>query len=58
MRVRAALYVAQALEYCTLKGRALYHDLHAYRVLFDVVSEYLFSLGALLPSWDCHSQDI
>ncbi|KAM3261826.1 hypothetical protein ACQJBY_052488 [Aegilops geniculata] len=36
MRVRAALYVAQALEYCTLKGRALYHDLHAYRVLFDV----------------------
>lgn len=36
MRVRAALYVAQALEYCTNKGRALYHDLHAYRVLFDV----------------------
>lgn len=46
MRVRAALYVAQALEYCTNKGRALYHDLHAYRVLFDVVSLYLFSLVA------------
>ncbi|KAK1642806.1 hypothetical protein QYE76_060611 [Lolium multiflorum] len=36
MRVRAALYVAQALEYCSNKGRAIYHDLHAYRVLFDV----------------------
>ncbi|KAK7278367.1 hypothetical protein RJT34_23395 [Clitoria ternatea] len=24
-----------ALEYCTRKGRALYHDLNAYRVLFD-----------------------
>jgi hypothetical protein len=41
MRVRAAFYVAQALEYCSSKGRALYHDLHAYRVLFDVVSQYL-----------------
>jgi hypothetical protein len=38
MRMRAALYVAQALEYCSSKGRALYHDLHAYRVVFDVVS--------------------
>uniref|UniRef100_A0A0E0D8Y6 non-specific serine/threonine protein kinase n=1 Tax=Oryza meridionalis TaxID=40149 RepID=A0A0E0D8Y6_9ORYZ len=36
MRVRVAFYVAQALEYCSSKGRALYHDLHAYRVLFDV----------------------
>nr|CAB3492637.1 unnamed protein product [Digitaria exilis]CAB3497619.1 unnamed protein product [Digitaria exilis] len=36
MRMRAALYVAQALEYCSSKGRALYHDLHAYRVVFDV----------------------
>jgi hypothetical protein len=29
--------VAQALDYCSSKGRALYHDLHAYRVVFDVV---------------------
>ncbi|KAJ1292910.1 hypothetical protein BS78_01G026600 [Paspalum vaginatum] len=36
MRMRAALYVAQALDYCSSKGRALYHDLHAYRVVFDV----------------------
>lgn len=35
MRLRVALYLAQALEYCTSKGRALYHDLNAYRVLFD-----------------------
>ncbi|KAJ6832646.1 putative serine/threonine-protein kinase BSK3 [Iris pallida] len=35
MRIRVALYLAQALEYCANKGRALYHDLNAYRVLFD-----------------------
>ncbi|KAG6595365.1 Serine/threonine-protein kinase BSK6, partial [Cucurbita argyrosperma subsp. sororia] len=35
MRLRVALYLAQALEYCSAKGRALYHDLNAYRVLFD-----------------------
>ncbi|KAF1872440.1 hypothetical protein Lal_00016738 [Lupinus albus] len=35
MRLRVALYLAQALEYCTNKGRDLYHDLNAYRVLFD-----------------------
>ncbi|KAG5554040.1 hypothetical protein RHGRI_011793 [Rhododendron griersonianum] len=35
MRLRVALYLAQALEYCRSKGRAMYHDLNAYRVLFD-----------------------
>ncbi|KAK7295063.1 hypothetical protein RJT34_17966 [Clitoria ternatea] len=35
MRLRVALHLAQALEYCTSKGRTLYHDLNAYRVLFD-----------------------
>ncbi|KAI9117941.1 hypothetical protein K1719_011083 [Acacia pycnantha] len=35
MRLRVALYIAQALEYCASKGRALYHDLNAYRVLID-----------------------
>ncbi|XP_022882101.1 probable serine/threonine-protein kinase At5g41260 isoform X1 [Olea europaea var. sylvestris] len=35
MRLRVALYIAQALEYCTSKGRALYHDLNAYRIVFD-----------------------
>ncbi|RXH83317.1 hypothetical protein DVH24_005570 [Malus domestica] len=32
---RVALYLAQALDYCSSKGCALYHDLNAYRVLFD-----------------------
>ncbi|XP_027339940.1 serine/threonine-protein kinase BSK7-like [Abrus precatorius] len=35
MRMRVALHLAEALEYCTIKGRALYHDLNAYRVLYD-----------------------
>lgn len=35
MRLRVGLYLAQALEYCSSKGRSLYHDLNAYRVLFD-----------------------
>ncbi|KAK8683447.1 hypothetical protein V6N13_039508 [Hibiscus sabdariffa] len=35
MRLRVALYLAEALEYCSCKGRALYHDLNAYRILFD-----------------------
>ena len=38
MRLRVVLYLAEALEYCTSRGRALYHDLNAYRVLFDDVS--------------------
>lgn len=37
MRLRVAFYLAQALEYCTSKGRGLYHDLNAYRILFDQV---------------------
>ncbi|XP_019228168.1 PREDICTED: probable serine/threonine-protein kinase At5g41260 [Nicotiana attenuata] len=35
MRLRVAFYLSQALEYCSSKGRALYHDLNAYRILFD-----------------------
>ncbi|KAL6323190.1 hypothetical protein AAG906_027470 [Vitis piasezkii] len=35
MRLRVVLHLAQALEYCTGRGRALYHDLNAYRILFD-----------------------
>ncbi|CAN8253999.1 unnamed protein product [Cochlearia groenlandica] len=35
MRMRVALYVAEALEYCKQSGHKLYHDLNAYRVLFD-----------------------
>lgn len=35
MRLRVALCLAQALEYCSNRGRSLYHDLNAYRILFD-----------------------
>jgi hypothetical protein len=38
MRLRVVLYVVDALDYCISKGRDLYHDLNAYRVLFDDVS--------------------
>lgn len=37
MRLRVAFYLAQAMEYCSSKGRAIYHDLNAYRILFDQV---------------------
>ncbi|KAI3464712.1 hypothetical protein Pfo_021375 [Paulownia fortunei] len=35
MRLRVALYIAEALDYCSREDRPLYHDLNAYRVLFD-----------------------
>ncbi|KAK4787668.1 hypothetical protein SAY86_011501 [Trapa natans] len=35
MRLRVALHLAEALKYCTRKGRSLYHDLNAYRIVFD-----------------------
>uniref|UniRef100_A0A6N2K2C2 Protein kinase domain-containing protein n=1 Tax=Salix viminalis TaxID=40686 RepID=A0A6N2K2C2_SALVM len=35
MRLRVALYIAEALDYCSSEGHPLYHDLNAYRVLFD-----------------------
>ncbi|XP_041017755.1 serine/threonine-protein kinase BSK1-like [Juglans microcarpa x Juglans regia] len=35
MRLRVALYISEALDYCSTQGRPLYHDLNAYRVLFD-----------------------
>ncbi|PWA60508.1 tetratricopeptide-like helical domain-containing protein [Artemisia annua] len=35
MRLRVVMHLAEALEYCTNKGSAIYHDLNAYRVLFD-----------------------
>ncbi|KAI3442435.1 Protein kinase domain-containing protein [Psidium guajava] len=35
IRLRVALYIAEALDYCSNEGHPLYHDLNAYRVLFD-----------------------
>jgi BR-signaling kinase len=37
MRLRVALYIVQALDHCANNGLRLYHDLNAYRVLFDQV---------------------
>jgi BR-signaling kinase len=39
MRLRVAYNIAEALEYCSNEERPLYHDLNAYRVLFDEVSD-------------------
>ncbi|CAH1416170.1 unnamed protein product [Lactuca virosa] len=37
MRVRVAYHIAQALEHCNAENRKIYHDLNAYRVIFDEV---------------------
>lgn len=37
MRLRVAFHIAEALDYCSNEGRQLYHDLNAYRILFDEV---------------------
>ena len=37
MRLRVAYFIAEALDFCNRQGRQLYHDLNAYRVLFDEV---------------------
>lgn len=37
MRLRVALYIAEALDFCSTETRSLYHDMNAYRVLFDEV---------------------
>ncbi|KAH0777889.1 hypothetical protein KY290_009300 [Solanum tuberosum] len=50
MRLRVALYLAQALEYCTIKGRALYHDLNAYRILFDEEGDPRLSCFGLMKN--------
>lgn len=48
MRLRVALYISEALEYCSNEGRPLYHDLNAYRVLFDEVMLLSVNLGFML----------
>ncbi|PKA63126.1 putative serine/threonine-protein kinase [Apostasia shenzhenica] len=50
MRIRVALYLAQALEYCSSQGRALYHDLNAYRVLFDQAGNPRLSCFGLMKN--------
>ncbi|XP_078180638.1 serine/threonine-protein kinase BSK5-like isoform X3 [Carex rostrata] len=50
MRIRVALFLGQALDYCSSRGRALYHDLNAYRVLFDLDANPRLSCFGLMKN--------
>ncbi|GJT88337.1 serine/threonine-protein kinase BSK2-like protein [Tanacetum coccineum] len=53
MRVRVAYHIAQALEHCNAENRKIYHDLNAYRVLFDEDGDpRLSSFGLMKNSRD------
>ncbi|XP_047321406.1 serine/threonine-protein kinase BSK2 [Impatiens glandulifera] len=53
MRVRVAHYIAQALDHCNAENRKIYHDLNAYRVLFDEDGDpRLSSFGLMKNSRD------
>uniref|UniRef100_A0A7N0UIR9 non-specific serine/threonine protein kinase n=1 Tax=Kalanchoe fedtschenkoi TaxID=63787 RepID=A0A7N0UIR9_KALFE len=53
MRVRVAYYIAQALDHCIAENRKIYHDLNAYRVLFDEDGDpRLSSFGLMKNSRD------
>lgn len=53
MRARIAYYIAQALDHCNTENRKIYHDLNAYRVLFDEDGDpRLSSFGLMKNSRD------
>eukprot|EP00252_Welwitschia_mirabilis_P016689 TRINITY_DN3695_c0_g1_i1.p1 TRINITY_DN3695_c0_g1~~TRINITY_DN3695_c0_g1_i1.p1 ORF type:complete len:492 (+),score=89.82 TRINITY_DN3695_c0_g1_i1:326-1801(+) len=53
MRLRVAYYIAQALDHCNNENRRIYHDLNAYRVLFDEEGDpRLSSFGLIKNSRD------
>ncbi|KAG0473647.1 hypothetical protein HPP92_015504 [Vanilla planifolia] len=53
MRLKVALRLAQALEYCSNRGHVLYHDLNAHRVLFGLDGNpRLSSFGLMKGSRD------
>ncbi|KAJ9188593.1 hypothetical protein P3X46_003935 [Hevea brasiliensis] len=53
MRVRVAYFIAQILDHCNAQNRKLYHDLNAYRVLFDENGDpRLSSFGLMKNSRD------
>ncbi|XP_054823179.1 serine/threonine-protein kinase BSK2 isoform X2 [Prosopis cineraria] len=53
MRVRVAYHVAQALDHCSMENRKIYHDLNAYRILFDEEGDpRLSSFGLMKNSRD------
>ncbi|GER57363.1 receptor protein kinase [Striga asiatica] len=53
MRARVAYHIAQALDHCNTENRKIYHDLNAYRVLFDEDGDpRLSSFGLMKNSRD------
>ncbi|GAB2303305.1 Serine/threonine-protein kinase bsk2 [Dionaea muscipula] len=53
MRVRVAYFIAEALDYCNAKDLKIYHDLNAYRVLFDEDGDpHLSTFGLMKNSRD------
>ncbi|XP_078438147.1 BR-signaling kinase 2 isoform X2 [Wolffia australiana] len=53
MRVRVGLHIAQALDHCHGENRKIYHDLNAYRILFDEDGDpRLSSFGLMKNSRD------
>lgn len=53
MRVRVAYHIAQALDHCNAENRKIYHDLNAYRILFDEEGDpRLSSFGLMKNSRD------
>jgi BR-signaling kinase len=53
MRVRVAFHIAEALDHCNAQNRKIYHDLNAYRVLFDEDGDpRLSSFGLMKNSRD------
>ncbi|MCL7035079.1 hypothetical protein MKW94_029253 [Papaver nudicaule] len=53
MRLRVVNYIAQALDHCNTENRKIYHDLNAYRVLFDEDGDpRLSSFGLMKNSRD------
>ncbi|KAF8113020.1 hypothetical protein N665_0058s0116 [Sinapis alba] len=56
MRLRVVLHLAEGLGYCSDRGRTLYHDLNAYRVLFDEKwNPRLSTFGLMKNSMDGNS---
>ncbi|XP_054777163.1 serine/threonine-protein kinase BSK1 isoform X3 [Prosopis cineraria] len=50
MRLRVGLSIAETLNYCSSEGRPLYHDLNAYRVLFDEEGDPRLSCFGLMKN--------
>ncbi|KAK3038852.1 hypothetical protein RJ639_028574 [Escallonia herrerae] len=50
MRLRVALYIAEALDFCRNEGHPLYHDLNAYRVLFNETGDPRLSCFGLMKN--------